>query len=142
MPPEDSQPALPPGIVAFVKRDCPTCELVEPVLADLAARDQGRPFRLDRDASREFPEPAAADDHGERSAGTLVRRNEPDEQIVGFGENGRLSHLSTVQAASGGELSRCQALANSRLIEQSFLAWSHCSSQEAHGSAWHLYAYQ
>jgi hypothetical protein len=29
---------LPPGWVAFVKRDCPTCELVAPVLADLAAR--------------------------------------------------------------------------------------------------------
>jgi hypothetical protein len=32
------RPALPEGIVAFVKRDCPTCTLVAPVLADLAAR--------------------------------------------------------------------------------------------------------
>ena len=30
--------ALPSGIVAFVKRDCPTCELVVPVLAELAKR--------------------------------------------------------------------------------------------------------
>ena len=29
---------LPPGFVAFVKRDCPTCELVAPVLAQLADR--------------------------------------------------------------------------------------------------------
>jgi thiol-disulfide isomerase/thioredoxin len=33
-----SAPALPSGLVAFVKRDCPTCELVAPVLADLAKR--------------------------------------------------------------------------------------------------------
>jgi hypothetical protein len=31
-------PPLPDGIVAFVRRDCPTCELVAPVLADLAGR--------------------------------------------------------------------------------------------------------
>lgn len=30
--------ALPSGLVAFVKRDCPTCVLVAPVLAELAAR--------------------------------------------------------------------------------------------------------
>jgi len=34
-----TDPALPPeGLVAFVKRDCPTCELVEPVLAELGER--------------------------------------------------------------------------------------------------------
>ena len=32
-------PALPSGLVAVVKRDCPTCELVVPVLADLAERE-------------------------------------------------------------------------------------------------------
>lgn len=31
-----SSPPLPDGLVAFVKRDCPTCELVAPVLRDLA----------------------------------------------------------------------------------------------------------
>jgi hypothetical protein len=31
-----SRPALPDGLVAVVKRDCPTCELVAPVLAELA----------------------------------------------------------------------------------------------------------
>lgn len=30
------RPPLPSGLVAFVKRDCPTCELVAPVLAQLA----------------------------------------------------------------------------------------------------------
>lgn len=33
-----SRPRLPSGIVAFVKRDCPTCALVAPVLAELAKR--------------------------------------------------------------------------------------------------------
>src|SRR5207249_326718 len=36
MPPR--RMTLPDGIVAVVKRDCPTCTLVAPVLADLAAR--------------------------------------------------------------------------------------------------------
>ncbi len=31
------RPTLPKGLVAFVKRDCPTCELVAPVLEQLAA---------------------------------------------------------------------------------------------------------
>ena len=31
-----ARPPLPPGLVAFVKRDCPTCELVAPVLARIA----------------------------------------------------------------------------------------------------------
>ena len=34
----EERPPLPSGIVAFVKRDCPTCELVAPVLATLANR--------------------------------------------------------------------------------------------------------
>jgi hypothetical protein len=33
---ERPQPPLPDGIVAFVKRDCPTCETVAPVLRELA----------------------------------------------------------------------------------------------------------
>jgi thiol-disulfide isomerase/thioredoxin len=35
-----SAPALPSGLVAFVKRECPTCELVAPVLAELAKRSR------------------------------------------------------------------------------------------------------
>ncbi len=36
VPPTPS--VLPSGLVAFVKRDCPTCELVVPVLRELAGR--------------------------------------------------------------------------------------------------------
>ncbi|HSJ98625.1 MAG TPA: thioredoxin family protein, partial [Myxococcota bacterium] len=36
-PTAPGRPPLPDGLVAFVKRDCPTCRLVEPVLAQLAA---------------------------------------------------------------------------------------------------------
>ncbi|MCG8417560.1 MAG: thioredoxin family protein [Proteobacteria bacterium] len=36
MIPRSTAPPLPSGIVAFVKRDCPTCELVTPVLAQIA----------------------------------------------------------------------------------------------------------
>ncbi len=32
------RPQLPSGLVAFVKRDCPTCVLVAPVLAEIAAK--------------------------------------------------------------------------------------------------------
>jgi len=32
----ESPPTLPDGVIAFVKRDCPTCEVVAPVLAQLA----------------------------------------------------------------------------------------------------------
>jgi len=35
---EIQRPTLPDGIVAVVKRDCPTCELVVPVLAELAGK--------------------------------------------------------------------------------------------------------
>ena len=31
---------LPSGLVAFVKRDCPTCELVEGVLEEIAAQSK------------------------------------------------------------------------------------------------------
>ncbi len=33
-----AKPELPDGLVAFVKRDCPTCVEIEPILADLASR--------------------------------------------------------------------------------------------------------
>ena len=34
----DARPPLPSGLVAFVKRGCPTCELVAPVLGEIAAQ--------------------------------------------------------------------------------------------------------
>jgi len=36
----DPRPVLPDGLVAVVKRDCPTCVLVAPVLAELGAGGQ------------------------------------------------------------------------------------------------------
>ncbi len=47
------RPKLPSGIVAFVKRDCPTCELVAPVLARLAEAVELTVFTQDDPA---FPE--------------------------------------------------------------------------------------
>ena len=49
--------ALPDGLLAVVKRDCPTCELTAPVLADLAARAGITVYTQD-DPS--FPETIAA----------------------------------------------------------------------------------
>lgn len=47
-------PPLPSGVVAFVKRDCPTCVLVAPVLAELAKRVPLAVYSQDDPA---FPEP-------------------------------------------------------------------------------------
>ena len=46
-PPPHERPTLPPGLVAFVKRDCPTCELVETVLVELAQRSDLTVFSQD-----------------------------------------------------------------------------------------------
>jgi hypothetical protein len=59
---EISAPPLPQGVVAFVKRDCPTCELVAPVLAELAGRIDLTVYSQD-DPS--FPEGVAAVDDTE-----------------------------------------------------------------------------
>src|SRR5881396_269418 len=40
-------PPLPPGLVAFVKRECPTCQLVAPVLARLAGETELTVFTQD-----------------------------------------------------------------------------------------------
>jgi hypothetical protein len=49
----DASPRLPDGLVAVVKRDCPTCGLVAPVLGELAAR--GRPVTVYSQDDPEFP---------------------------------------------------------------------------------------
>lgn len=46
-------PRLPDGLVAVVKRDCPTCGLIAPVLGELAAR--GRPVTVYTQDDPEFP---------------------------------------------------------------------------------------
>ena len=48
-----SAPPLPDGIVAFVKKDCPTCVLIEPVLAELA--DAGKLAAVYSQDDPEFP---------------------------------------------------------------------------------------
>ena len=48
-----SAAVLPDGIVAIVKRDCPTCALVAPVLADLARR--GLPLHVYSQDDPSFP---------------------------------------------------------------------------------------
>ena len=52
-----ARPAPPEGLVAVVKRDCPTCELVAPVLAEIAHRSGLVVYTQDDPA---FPEQVAA----------------------------------------------------------------------------------
>jgi len=49
----DATPQLPDGLVAVVKRDCPTCGLVVPVLGELAAR--GRALTVYTQDDPDFP---------------------------------------------------------------------------------------
>ena len=60
-PPDAASPALVSGLVAFVKRDCPTCELVVPVLADLAKR-AAQPLTIYTQDDPSFPEGLGAKD--------------------------------------------------------------------------------
>ena len=53
------RPPLPSGLVAFVKRECPTCELVAPVLRQLAERGDLTVYSQD---DPDFPEGVAARD--------------------------------------------------------------------------------
>jgi hypothetical protein len=59
---ERRPPPLPDGLVAVVKRDCPTCELVSPVLRQLAAAGPLTVFTQDDPA---FPEGVDAVDDSE-----------------------------------------------------------------------------
>jgi hypothetical protein len=49
----DGKPVLPEGLVAVVKRDCPTCVLVAPVLREL--RDAGRALTVYSQDDPAFP---------------------------------------------------------------------------------------
>ncbi|MBW2393497.1 MAG: thioredoxin family protein [Deltaproteobacteria bacterium] len=57
--PDPSQAPLPDGLVVFLKRDCPTCEFVIPVLKELAARPGLTLFTQDDPT---FPEGMGAED--------------------------------------------------------------------------------
>lgn len=48
-----NRPPLPSGLVAFVKRDCPTCQVVAPVLAQIAAQTKLTVYTQD---DPDFPE--------------------------------------------------------------------------------------
>jgi hypothetical protein len=61
-PPRAGAPPLPSGLVAFVKRECPTCALVAPVLRELASRGPLTVYTQDDPA---FPEGLAAVDDRE-----------------------------------------------------------------------------
>ncbi len=88
-----SRPPLPPGLVAVVKRACPTCVLVAPVLAELAARTTLRIYTQDDPG---FPPglPAVDDTslavswhHGIEAVPTLLRVGEDgreEERAVGW----------------------------------------------------------
>ena len=58
-PHSETPPRLPDGLVAFVKRDCPTCELVAPVLEELAGAEALTVYSQD---DPDFPEKVAVTD--------------------------------------------------------------------------------
>ena len=78
-----SSPPLPDGLVAVVKRDCPTCELVVPVLSDLHDRagltviTQDDPnFPTDADWVRHDADLALSWHHGIETVPTLMHVHE------------------------------------------------------------------
>jgi hypothetical protein len=80
-------PSLPPGLVAFVKRECPTCTLVAPILARLASETELTVFSQDDPA---FPSGTRIVDdrsleyawhHGIETVPTLLRVR--DGEVVG-----------------------------------------------------------
>lgn len=58
---DDTTTTLPDGLIAIVKRDCPTCVLVAPVLAELSARNH-EPLTVISQDDPTFPEGLAAID--------------------------------------------------------------------------------
>ena len=60
----DTGDVVPDGLVAVVKRDCPTCQLVVPVLAELARHgsDAGEPLTVYSQDDPTFPEGLGARD--------------------------------------------------------------------------------
>ncbi len=90
---ESSPPPLPDGLVAIVKRDCPTCVLVAPVLEDLADRanltviSQDDPdFPVRADWVRHDHDLALSWHHDIETVPTLLRVTDgvADETVVGW----------------------------------------------------------
>jgi hypothetical protein len=108
-PPSTRRPPLPSGIVAFVKRDCPTCELVAPVLAELAKSTTLTVYTQDDPG---FPEGLAPRDdtdlevswhHDVEAVPTLVRVEDGREvtRCVGW-HRGEWESLTGVQGLGPG----------------------------------------
>ncbi|MCP4002750.1 MAG: thioredoxin [bacterium] len=113
-------PPLPSGIVAFVKRDCPTCELVVPVLTQLAAKTQLTVYTQDDPA---FPEGVNASDdtslamswhHRIEAVPTIVRVEDgvETERRLGWhrGEWQELTGVSDLGAGLPAERPGCGSL--------------------------------
>ena len=92
-PPQPRKPRLPDGLVAVVKRDCPTCELIAGVLADLHDRagltaiTQDDPsFPADADWVHHDEDLALSWHHGIETVPTLMRvsRGVATERAVGW----------------------------------------------------------
>ena len=103
-------PPLPDGLVAVVKRDCPTCELVAPVLrdlhdrADLTVITQDDPdFPADADWVRHDGDLALSWHHGIETVPTLLRVVEGVEgqRTVGW-SRGEWERLSGVDGLGEG----------------------------------------
>ncbi|MFN0090226.1 MAG: thioredoxin family protein [Acidimicrobiales bacterium] len=86
-------PTLPEGLVAVVKRDCPTCELIAPVLAQLAAGGQALTVYVQDDPAWAAGVPLADDTelavsyhHDIETVPTLIRviGGEEKDRIVGW----------------------------------------------------------
>jgi hypothetical protein len=86
-------PPLPPGLVAFVKRDCETCQLVDPLLGQLA---KDEPLTVYTQDDVEFPTSIGAVDdlnlemswhHDIETVPTLIRVDDngvEEERIIGW----------------------------------------------------------
>jgi hypothetical protein len=87
----DAPPALPSGLVAFVKKDCPTCTLVVPVLKEIAGRTGLTVFSQDDPAFPEGLDPQDETDltrswhHHIEAVPTLVRVVDGVEQERALG---------------------------------------------------------
>ncbi len=103
------RPALPSGIVAFVKKECPTCETVVPVLSELAERgkltiysqdDPGFPAGLTVEDDRSLQ---MAWHHDVEVVPTLLRVEDGIEQERAIGwHRGEWEALTGQQGLGGG----------------------------------------
>jgi thiol-disulfide isomerase/thioredoxin len=91
MEPVSEPPPLPSGIVAFVKRDCPTCVLVAPVLAELVKAipltvySQDDPGFPDGISVRDDTDLDASWHHGIEAVPTLLRVEDGRETARALG---------------------------------------------------------